>query len=313
LIALWPHRHSVFDQWLIVVMIAAILDILLAGLGNARYTLGFYADRVFSVSTASIVLVVLLAETMRLDARLASANLMLQRERDNKLMNSKAVAGAIAHEVKQPLTAITANGTAAMRFLELAPPNVQEAQSALADVVSDGYRTGEILNNIRAIFETDTYKQEEVDANATVSAALRLIRAELDHHGIIANVDLAYNLPPARGNRSQLQEVIINLLHNAIEAMVANAEGDRRLTVRTKIQDGNSIAVEVEDNGPGIKAEDRDRIFEAFVTTKSKGTGLGLAISRTIIEHLQGRLAIFSATPHGAIFQIVLPKMDLPH
>jgi C4-dicarboxylate-specific signal transduction histidine kinase len=186
-------------------------------------------------------------------------------------------------------------------------------QSALADVVSDGHRTSEILNNIRTVFGVESYEQEEVDANATVSAALHLIRTELDDHRITTNVDLTYNLPAARGNKSQLQEVIINLLHNAIEAMVSNPESERRLTVRTKMHDANSIAVEVEDTGPGIMAEDRDRIFEAFVTTKSKGAGLGLAVSRAIVERLRGQLAIFSANPRGAIFQIVLPQMDLPH
>jgi signal transduction histidine kinase len=312
LISLWPLRRSVFDQWLIVVVVAAILDIGLASLGTARYTLGFYADRVFSVSTAGVVLVVLLAETMRLDARLASANMMLQRERDNKLMNLRAIAEAISHEMRQPLMAITANSGAALQLLELAPPDLQEARSALADVVSDGHRAGEILRNIRDLFDAGESDQEAIDANDTASEALRLVRGELDAHGVTPIFDLATDLPHATGSRAKLQEVIINLLHNAIEAMASYRNSDRRLTIRTKIHNGNSIAVEIEDTGPGIKPEDRDRIFEAFVTTKSGGTGLGLALSRSIIERLSGQLSVLPANPHGAIFRVVLPQMGLP-
>jgi signal transduction histidine kinase len=308
--ALWPLRRSVFDQWLLVVVVAAILDILLAGLSTARYTLGFYADRVFAVSTATIVLVVLLAETMRLDVRLASANMMLQRERENKLMNLKAVAAAISHEVRQPLTAIVANGQAALEFLKLAPPNLQEARSAVADVVSGGLRAGELLNGARALFDKTDQQQEAIDANEIALGALQVVRGELDDHGIITKVDLASNLPRAKGSRGQLHEVVVNLLRNAIEAMVTSRDGDRLLTVRTKSYDDNSVALEVEDTGPGIKPEDRDRIFEAFVTTKPSGSGLGLAISKTIIDRLQGELSILPASPHGAIFRIVLPQTD---
>jgi len=183
----------------------------------------------------------------------------------------------------------------------------------LADMVSDSHRTSEVLSNIRALFDTEEYEQEEVDANTTASDALRLVRGELDDHGITAKADFAADLPRASGNRGQLREVLINLLRNAIEAMVADPSGDRLLTLRTKVHGGNFIAVEVEDTGPGIKPEDLDRVFEAFVTTKSKGRGLGLAISRAIVERLRGQLSVSPATPRGAVFRIVLPQMALPY
>jgi C4-dicarboxylate-specific signal transduction histidine kinase len=168
---------------------------------------------------------------------------MLQRERDNKLMNLQAAVASISHEIKQPLAAIAMNGAAAQRFLELSPPILGEARSALNDLVRDSHRMGEILDNIHHLFGKGEREKEPIDMNEVVLAALRLLRGELTDHCVEAVVELASEPPQVKGHRVQLQEVILNLVHNAIEAMAT--KGDRRrLKVRTKLDGGKSILIE---------------------------------------------------------------------
>jgi signal transduction histidine kinase len=310
-VSLWPLRRFVFDQWLMVVVVAALLDIGLALLGLGRYTVGFYADRVFAVSTATIVLIVLLAETMRLDARLASANMMLQREQNTRLMNLDAVTASVSHELKQPLAAIMYNTDAAIEWLKRAPPDLGQAVSALEAVSGDTDQATQVVENIRALFGKVQIRDELVDVNVLVLGALRVLRETLNIHDVSTQVELAEELPPLQGHRGQLQEVIINLVQNAVEAMEAPTVDRRILTIRSARDRGNNIAVDVEDTGPGI-AQDRERdIFEAFVTTKPSGMGLGLAICRTIIDRHQGQLLISQAKPRGTIFRVILPLRSL--
>jgi Membrane-associated sensor, integral membrane domain/His Kinase A (phospho-acceptor) domain len=162
---LWARRHSVLDLWLMVVAVAAISELGLVALTSARFTLGFYAGRLFSPVTSTTVLVVLLAETSRLYARLVNSNLMLQRERQNKLMNLEAMAASISHEARQPLGALASNASAAVRFLKRTPPDLAEAQSALNRIVSDSRRTSEIFDNLRALFGRREQKVDPVDVN----------------------------------------------------------------------------------------------------------------------------------------------------
>jgi signal transduction histidine kinase len=308
---LLARRRSILNLWIMVVILALMLELVLVGLlSSTRFTVGFYAGRGFSLITSAIVLTVLVAETTVLFARIARSNAELQRERDNKLMTLEAVVASISHEIRQPIAAMTSNGAAGLRFLKRAPPDIEEAQSAMGRVVSDGRRTNQILEGIRALFGRTGRQQEAVNANETAVGALQVLRGELNRHGVTAHLELSPDLPLISGHRSQLQEVITNLLHNAIEAMDAGQASGRALTVRTKHQDGRSIILEVEDTGPGIDLENWDRIFEAFVTTKPGGTGLGLAICRMIIERHGGQISASAANPRGSIFQIILPKMD---
>jgi signal transduction histidine kinase len=255
------------------------------------------------------VLAALFAERRESEARLARSNMMLERQRSNKLMSLEATAASISHEMKQPLTAITANGVSALRLLERSPPDLDEVRSALSDIVSDGYRVSGVLDNIRSLFGRAGQKQEPIDVNEAARAALRPLRGELSDHGVAVGVVLARELPPVMGHRGQLEEVITNLLHNAIEAMDAVAAERRMLTVRTRSDGANAVVVEVEDNGPGIDPKHLESMFDAFVTTKPYGTGLGLAICRMIIERHGGQLAATSDGASGARFQIVLPAV----
>lgn len=266
------------------------------------------AQAIILVATiGAYVLAALFAERSENEARLARSNAMLERERNNKLMSLAATAAAISHEMKQPLTAITANGIASLRLLETAPPDLEEARSAVNDVISDAYRAGQVLDNLRVLFGKVEREQEPIDVNQVAVRALRTLRAELSEHRVAASLDLTSELPPVRGHGGQLHEVLINLFHNAIEAMDAVKAERRVLKVRTGPDGANAVVVEVEDSGPGIDPKRLEHIFDAFVTTKPQGTGLGLAICRMIVERHGGQLSARSDGRDGALFRLVLP------
>jgi C4-dicarboxylate-specific signal transduction histidine kinase len=239
--------------------------------------------------------------------RLARSNLLLERERDNKLMNVEATMAAIAHEVRQPLAAIVANGGAALRFLTKVPPDQDEVRAALNRIVSDGHRTGEVLDGLRALFRKSDPGKQPVDVNKIIFGVLLSLRRELNDHGVELRSDLSPKLPLVDGHGSQLEEVISNLVHNATEAMDATTDRSRVLRVISEPRADDAIAVTVQDSGPGIDPKRISGIFTAFITTKSQGTGWGLAICRMIIEHHGGQLTASSDGKNGASFQFVLP------
>jgi len=251
--------------------------------------------------------VFLLSETTLLYGRLARSHMMLERERDNKLLNLDAITAAISHEIKQPLTAIAANGGAALAFLGQAPPDLQEARASLNDVVEDSHRVSGALEGIRALVQKADQEQGPVDVNEIVLEVLQSMRCELLDHGVTGRPELTAQVPLIRGNRHQLQQVLFNLIHNSVEAMDATTDHSRLLEVRTEMRGRDAIAIAVQDSGPGIDPQRLGDIFDAFVTTKAHGMGLGLSICRTIIERHSGRLTAASDGKNGAAFEIVLP------
>jgi signal transduction histidine kinase len=308
LVLLWIRRRSVLDLWLMVVACALLAEVIQATLlVPARYALGYYVGRTFSFVTSVVVLIVLLAQTTRLYERLARSNIALQRERDNKLMNLEAMVASISHEVRQPLATIANNGGAALRFLGRASPDVEEARSALNCIVTDSHRAAEVFDSLLALFGSADKKQEPVDVNEIVLTALRALRGELEENGITTLTELTSELPLVPGHRGQLEEVILNLARNAIEAMDAIKDGSRVLRLRTWHDDRNAITVAIQDTGPGIDDERLEFIFDPFVTTKPKGMGLGLAICRMIVERHGGKLTASSDNKSGALFQLTLP------
>jgi signal transduction histidine kinase len=313
IVVLLARRRSVLDQWLMVVALVFILELTLSGLlPSVRFGVGFYAGRAFSLITSSIVLIVVLAETTWLYARLALSNRMLHRERNNKLMNMEAMAASIAHEVSQPIGAIAINGAAALRFLGRTPPDIGEAESAVKRTIGASHRAGEVLGNLRALFGKAELKRERLDVNSLTREVLRALETDIERHGIETHFELASALPPVMGHKGQLQEALINLVQNAIEAM-DSVDGRRILKVRTELNAGGAISIAVEDTGPGLSSEETNTIFEAFVTTKSHGMGLGLAICRMIVERHEGQLSALPADPRGTIFRIILPQAILSH
>ena len=259
------------------------------------------------VTLSAYVLAAIFAQRRESAANLAASNTMLERERDNKLLSAQALTAAIVHEVKQPLSAIAINGSAALRFLGKTPPELAEVRSALNDMISDTRRTSEVLDGIRALFGKSDQKREQVEVNELILGVLQSSRKELQDHGVETRLDLASELPLVESHRRQLEEVIFNLVHNAIEAMDATADHDRVLRVRTELKGHDAITVAVRDSGPGIDPKRIDSIFGAFFTTKSHGMGLGLAICRMIIEHHGGQLTASSDGKNGSLFQFVLP------
>jgi signal transduction histidine kinase len=243
---------------------------------------------------------------MNSEARLARANKMLQRERDNKLMNVGAAISAISHELKQPLTAIVTKGSAARRFLERSPSDIPRVQAILSEIVGASFRANEVLESIRGLFGHDQEPQR-TDINELVRESLRLMHEQIERHRITILTQFAPDIPAIPAHRGQLQEVVINLLQNSIEAM-ETVESARFLRIQTERRGQDVIGISIQDSGKGIDARMIDNIFDAFVTTKAKGKGLGLAISKMIIERHDGQLTASSAgSEQGAIFQITLP------
>jgi signal transduction histidine kinase len=306
LIALWNRSSSVLDQWLLIVACAFVAEQIFGCLLSPnRYSVGFYAGRTFSLATTNIVLIVLLAETTRLYTRFARLNLALERERNNKLMNLEAITASISHEVRQPLTAIVTNGSAALRFLGRQPPDLDEIRSALNAMVRDSHRASEVFESIRTLFKNDPVVRP-IDMNTVALEVLRDMRTELKAHNVNVSTELTSDLPFVMGHNGQLHEVLHNLVHNAIDAMDTVGDAPRTLRITTARRGQDAIAVSVQDSGPGIDPKQIDGIFDAFVTTKSQGMGLGLAICRMIAERHGGELLALSGK-YGALFQLVLP------
>ena len=313
---LWPAARCrpVFSA-------AAVFIVAFTIVWTATFGIGIFGDANFpiaervitaqagilAVSFCALVLAALFSERRDSEARLVHANTALQRERDNKLMNLEAMVASLSHEVRQPLVTISTNGGAARRFLRHTPPNIDEAQSSLDAMVNASHRASAVFDNIRALFGSADQVREPIDMNKMILGSLRALKGELNDHGVTSRVDLASELPFVMGHRGQLEEVLLNLGRNAIEAMDAIEVGSRALRVRTQLGDRDTIIVVVEDTGPGIASEKLGIIFDAFITTKPKGMGLGLAICRMIVERHGGQLSATSDGKSGASFEFVLP------
>jgi len=217
------------------------------------------------------------------------------------------LSASIAHEINQPLAAIITNGHACERFLTFSPPDLDEVKDAVGEIVRDGRRASEVLKRIRAMSKNSAPERGQVDVNHAIAEVLALTRDELLRHRVSVQTDLHSNLPTIMADRVQLQQVVLNLVMNGIDAMRAVADRSRILTVRSLLSDRGNIAVNVADSGIGLDPANRERIFDTFFTTKPEGMGMGLAISNTIIEAHRGRLWAESGSPFGAVFAFTLP------
>jgi len=227
--------------------------------------------------------------------------------RVSRLTTLGELTASIAHEVNQPIGAMATNAAACARWLAAKPPDMAEAQAALANIVSDGKRAGEGITRIRALTKRQAPRMEPLDVNRKVLEILALAEHELKTHDIVMRADLAPNLPSVAGDRVQLQQVLLNLIVNAIEAMSGVRDRARELNIVTAAKDPGAVVVEVRDSGPGLDEEDTERVFEPFYTTKGQGIGIGLSISRSIVEAHGGRLWAASNEPYGAVFRFSLP------
>jgi len=218
-----------------------------------------------------------------------------------------AMTGSIAHEINQPITAILANANAGLRWLGRTTPDVNETRAVLQAIARETKRMDNIISGIRTIFKTGAAAGVSIDLNEVIREVLAVAQAEHWNSQIEVHTSLDENLPFVSADRVQLQQVILNLITNAIDAMGTVIDRERRLRVVSELKADDSISVTIEDSGTGFAPGDIDRIFDTFFTTKSHGMGMGLAICRTIVEAHGGRLTASPGNPYGAIFRIFLP------
>ncbi len=212
---------------------------------------------------------------------------------------------SIAHEIKQPIAAAVINAEAALRWVDRKPPDLQEVRDALCRIVKDGRRAGEVLGGIRALI-AKAPRKDRLDINSMILEVIALTRGEMHRNGVALRTQLAPDLPLVQGDRVQLQQVMLNLILNAVEALSEISEGSRDLLISSE-GGGDRVGVAVRDSGPGLSPQSANRLFEAFYTTKPEGMGMGLAICRSIIEAHGGRLWATANEPRGAMFQFTLP------
>src|SRR4030088_3182837 len=214
---------------------------------------------------------------------------------------------SIAHEVNQPLAAVVNAAAACRRWLDGDTPNLDEARSAVDWIVNEANRASEVIRRVRALANKTDIEKVPLDVNDIVTEAIALVQRELTSHRVSLRIEFAPALPMIPGDRVQLQQVIINLVMNGIEAMQSVTDRPRELEIRSQQDETHRVLVTVTDSGVGISAENADRLFNAFFTTKSSGMGMGLSICRSIVEAHGGRLWTTANVPHGAMFQFTLP------
>jgi C4-dicarboxylate-specific signal transduction histidine kinase len=224
----------------------------------------------------------------------------------NRIATMGQLSASIAHEVKQPITAAVTYALAARRWLSAEPPNFHEVDDALSLIVKEGNRAGEVVGRIPALIKKVPARKDAVAINDAILEIIALTRTEAANNSVVVRTQLAEGLPPVQGDRVQLQQVLLNLIINAIEAMRDVGEQERQLIVSSR-NEPDGVSVEVRDSGPGFGAANIDRVFEAFYSTKPNGVGLGLSICRSIIEAHDGRLWASPNVPRGAIFGFIAP------
>ncbi len=267
------------------------------------------------VSQAGVIntLISLLAitSTTYLAVKIVSANVAASEARSQlahvvRVTTLGEIAASIAHEINQPLVAAVINGNACLQWLSAQPPNFDEARQAVARLVRDTDRAAGIITQIRELAKGSTTEKDRLDINEIILATVTLIEKEIQQHDVALEMQLSNDVSFVYGDRVQLQQVILNLILNAIDAMSLVSERSRSLVVSSAKSDSN-VLVSIQDSGAGFMSKDRDRLFSAFYTTKRGGMGMGLAISRSIVENHGGRIWATPNIPYGAVFHFIVP------
>jgi C4-dicarboxylate-specific signal transduction histidine kinase len=230
--------------------------------------------------------------------------------RANRVSSMGELTASIAHEVNQPIAAAIANANACMRWLSQDQPDLEEARAAASRIVQNGRRAGEVVDRVRLLFTKNTLQREPVDLNEIIREMVLLLHNEAIQYRVLIRPELAADLPQVMGDRVQLQQVLMNLMINSIDAM-KDVNGTRELTVQSQRCENDELRISVSDTGVGLPPKQTEKIFHAFFTTKTHGTGMGLRISRSIIESYGGRLWAEDNSPRGARFYFTLPINDV--
>jgi C4-dicarboxylate-specific signal transduction histidine kinase len=230
----------------------------------------------------------------------------------NRVTTMGELTASLAHEVNQPIAAAVTNANTGLRWLAANPPNVEEARAAATRIVKDGTRAAEIVSRIRLLFKKGTPVRELVDVNELIREMIVVLRGEATRYSISVRTELGADLPQVMGDRVQLQQVLMNLMINGIDAM-KEVDGTRELIIKSQRTENEQVLVSVSDTGAGLPPQQADQIFTAFFTTKQHGTGMGLRISRSIIESHGGRLWAADNSPRGASFYFTLPTKVEAH
>jgi signal transduction histidine kinase len=310
LVLLYLRKRTSLAVWLMVTLFATLPDLTLTTvLTTVRFTLGWYTARSYALIAGCTVLIVLLAQTVWLYARVARTTVLLRRERANRLISVDAATASVAHEMSQPLSAIALNISSALLFLKKKPPNLEEVHACLTAMAGESDHANEIVKSIRKLFKTTAHQMAQIEVNHLVQQVLMMVENDLHAQGVTVSTEFQEDLAQITGDPTLLQQVILNLVKNAIEAMGAVPTTIKTLRLVTT-QDGNSIvSLSVQDSGPGITPENGTHVFDPFFTTKSSGTGLGLSISRKIVEDHGGELRLTKTSSNGCTFEITLPSV----
>jgi C4-dicarboxylate-specific signal transduction histidine kinase len=225
----------------------------------------------------------------------------------NRVATIGQLSASIAHELKQPLSAVVTNGGATLRWLARNQPEIEEAKQAVERIIKDANRASEVLSRIHRLVKKERLRTDTLNVNDAILEVIPLIHSEAVKNGVTIQRQLTDRLPSIQGDRIQLQQVILNLMVNAIQAMSGLTEGIRELHIGTESAEEEGVRIGVRDTGPGLSAENLQRLFEPFYTTKPNGMGMGLSICRSIIEDHGGRLWATGLHPHGALFQFTIP------
>jgi C4-dicarboxylate-specific signal transduction histidine kinase len=243
--------------------------------------------------------------TERRHAEAAFREMQIELAHANRVATMGQLTASIAHEVNQPLSGITARASAALRWLTAEPPHVDKARAALMQIVEAGHRAGDIVTSVRAMFRKDAPEKSSIDINNLIQSVLAIVRVDLQKNNVELETQLYHPLPPIEGDSVQLQQVVVNLVMNAIEAM--HSAHPRVLKVQTEQSRPSAVRVSIEDSGTGIDRTDLDQIFKPLFTTKARGMGMGLSICKSIIESHDGQIWVSPGTNQGSIFHFELP------
>ncbi|MGV8985890.1 MAG: ATP-binding protein [Cypionkella sp.] len=311
-LVLLSRRTSTLDLWLVVAIGSTIFETILLSYvgGGVRLSVVWWVGRSCGLFSASILLVFMIFETMGLYARLVRAIASERRLREARLTEMEAMTASIIHELAQPLASITMNADAARNWLAKKTPNLAETSASLDRIAADGRRTSEVVHGLRAAFKKVPQMTAPLDVKRAVAVVLGRLKPEAARARVTIDTDHQPGPLIVLGNQVQLEQVLTNIMLNAIEAMTATVDRPRVLSVKCGALGARQVYISVSDTGPGISREHQDRIFDPFFSTKPDGLGIGLMLSRSMIESQGGRLELGVNGPDGVTIEMTLKKPD---